>query len=145
MDVPSEAVKKGLTLIAQNIENEISNLPDIFRNIQMKFEKGQSGNTTGKPPGTINKINRIFKELVLETVNALNENPETSLLEFAKKYPRDFWAIAARLIPTEVKGSIIAEFKIPNLENISIGELRQLVRGPTTEDSESKLGEEGSD
>lgn len=75
----------------------------------MKFKEGESGNPSGRPPGAVNKLTRTVKETVLEVFNKLQEDPKHSLEAFARKYPRDYYQIAAKLIPTEVK----AEVKIP--------------------------------
>lgn len=68
----------------------------------MPFEKGQGG----RKPGATNLITRTVKETLLEVFNELQEDPETALKSFAVKYPRDFHQMAARLIPTELTGSI---------------------------------------
>lgn len=67
-----------------------------------KFKPGNSG----KAPGTLNKLTRTVKETVLAVFNELQDDPKNSLKAFATKHPRDFYAIAARLIPTELTGSI---------------------------------------
>ena len=66
------------------------------------FEKGNPG----KQKGTQNKITRTVKAAVLEAFNELQGDPNANLLTFAKKFPRDFYAIAAKLIPTEVQGEM---------------------------------------
>lgn len=68
------------------------------------FEKGNSG----RPKGTPNKITRTVKETVLSVFNEIQSDPKVKLSAFAKQYPRDFYAIAAKLIPTEVQASIDA-------------------------------------
>ena len=68
------------------------------------FKKGNGGG--GRPKGTPNKITKTVKETVLAVFNDLQSDPKNNLLEFGKKYPRDFYQIAAKLIPTEVKGEI---------------------------------------
>jgi hypothetical protein len=70
----------------------------------------QTGNK-GKPKGAKNKLTRTVKQAVLDVFNELQNDPKTDLKAFAKKFPRDFYQIAAKLIPTEldakVKGGII--------------------------------------
>jgi ribosomal protein S12 methylthiotransferase accessory factor YcaO len=65
----------------------------------------QPGNP-GKPKGAKNKFTKTVKETVHAVFNNLQEDPEHSLEAFAKKYPRDFYTIAAKLIPTEVDAKI---------------------------------------
>lgn len=72
----------------------------------MPFEKGISGNPNGKPTGTLNKITKTVKETVLAVFNEIQEDPKVKLLQFAKDYPKEFYAIAAKLIPTELAGAI---------------------------------------
>ena len=68
----------------------------------MKFEKGNPG----KKKGTQNKLTKTVKETVLAVFNDLQSDPKSNLKAFAKKHHRDFYQIAARLIPTELTGSV---------------------------------------
>lgn len=69
--------------------------------------KGQfSTGNPGKPPGAKNHISRTVKEKVLEVFNELQSHPKASLKAWAKTKPGEFYQIAAKLIPTEVTGSI---------------------------------------
>lgn len=60
----------------------------------------------GKPQGATNKLTKTVKETVLAVFNELQDDPKANLASFAKKYPRDFYNIAAKLIPTEVTGTV---------------------------------------
>lgn len=66
------------------------------------FEKGNPG----RLPGTQNKLTKTVKETVLEVFNKLQQDPEHDLEWFGTTYPRDFYAIAAKLIPTEINAKI---------------------------------------
>lgn len=68
------------------------------------FEKGN----TGRPKGIPNKLTRTVKETVLSVFNEIQDDPKVKLSAFAKRYPRDFYAIAAKLIPTEVQATVEA-------------------------------------
>lgn len=72
----------------------------------MPFIKGQSGNLNGKPKGVQNKITKTVKETVLAVFNEIQSDPKVKLSQFAKDYPRDFYTIAAKLIPTEVSADV---------------------------------------
>lgn len=90
----------------------------------MKFEKGKSGNANGRPKGSENSLTKqmkTVKETVLSVFNELQSDPKVNLLEFGKSNPRDFYAIAAKLIPTEIKGEVaVIEKKLPSwIENES--------------------------
>lgn len=65
------------------------------------FKEGNSG----RPKGAENKLTRTVKETVLNAFLIMQQDKKHNLIEFAKKYPRDFYAIAAKLIPTEIKGA----------------------------------------
>lgn len=67
------------------------------------FAKGHKG---GRPPGVQNKITTTVKEKVLAVFNEIQDDPKVNLKKFAQKYPRDFYAIAAKLIPTEIHARI---------------------------------------
>lgn len=64
------------------------------------FKKGNKG----KQPGTQNHLTKTVKETVLAVFNDLQSDPKVNLKTFGRKYPRDFYNIAARLIPTEIQG-----------------------------------------
>jgi hypothetical protein len=68
-----------------------------------RFKKGEA---PGRPKGAVNVINKTVKETVLEVFRVLQKDPNHSLEAFAKKYPRDYYAIAAKLIPTEIKADV---------------------------------------
>ena len=75
------------------------------------FEKGNKG----KPKGATSLITRTVKETVLSVFNDLQADPKHNLKKFAEAYPRDFYTIAAKLIPTEISAKI--ESSIPVLKN----------------------------
>jgi hypothetical protein len=65
----------------------------------------KNGNT-GRKKGSQNKLTKTVKETVLSVFNKLQDDPKNNLTKFAEKYPRDFYNIAAKLIPTELTGAI---------------------------------------
>jgi hypothetical protein len=75
------------------------------------FKKGQGGRKKGVP----NKLTSTVKETVLSVFQEIQSDPKNSLLQFAKKYPRDFYQIAAKLIPTEITGSIKTTIKVTDI------------------------------
>ena len=60
----------------------------------------------GRVAGTPNKLTRTVKETVLAVFNQLQSDRTHNLLEFGKKNPKEFYLIASKLIPTEVKNEI---------------------------------------
>ena len=65
--------------------------------------------TGGRVKGSINELTKqmkTVKETVLNVFNELQDDPKTELKQFAKEFPREFHAIAAKLIPTEVNAQI---------------------------------------
>ena len=68
----------------------------------------------GRPKGAQNRLTRTVKETVLTVFNEIQDDPKVNLKKFAQKYPRDFYQIASRLIPTEISGKLenaIIQFK----------------------------------
>lgn len=80
------------------------------------FEKGNPG----KPKGATSHLTRTVKETVLAAFNELQEDPLHNIVTFAKKNPKDFYAIAAKLIPTELKASVEMEQVILNITKAPI-------------------------
>lgn len=76
-----------------------------------KFQKGHT-KKGGRKKGTPNVATRTVKETVLAVFNDIQEDPKVNLRAFAEKYPRDFYQIAAKLIPTEISGKVDGELKI---------------------------------
>lgn len=74
----------------------------------MPDEKGRfiKGDNTGRPKGVPNKLTSTVKETVLRVFNELQEDEKNNLTSFARTYPRDFYAIAAKLIPTEINAKL---------------------------------------
>lgn len=110
----------------------------------MKWEKGQSGNANGRPPGAINVINRTIREVFIDVFNKAQNDPKmapVSLINFAREYPRDFYALCSKIIPTEIR----AEIRTP--EGITLTFIKDADSQPigtNPEDNFSILGEQGS-
>lgn len=78
-----------------------------IRSITVAREAGQfkKGNP-GKPKGTVNKLTATVKETVHKVFNELQADPKHDLKAFAKDNLKEFYQIAAKLIPTEVSGGL---------------------------------------
>lgn len=91
----------------------------LYRKIRLKtmaehhFKKGNPG----KPKGATNHLTRTVKESVLEAFNELQSDPKHKLISFAKAYPRDFYNIAAKLIPTELTGTLKTVIKVTDIHD----------------------------
>jgi len=70
--------------------------------------KFQPGNKAAEKRGP-NKLTRSVKDTVLAVFNELQTEPKVNLKDWAKQRPTDFYNIAAKLIPTEVKANIDAK------------------------------------
>lgn len=67
-----------------------------------KFQKGNAG----KPKGAKNKITKTVKEVVFDVFEQLQVDPKANLLNWGKENPTEFYKIAAKLIPTDVKAQV---------------------------------------
>lgn len=68
----------------------------------MPFKKGEGG----RPNGATNRLTKTVKEVVLDTFNRLQEDKQNNLFAFAKDNPTEFYKIAAKLIPTDIKAEV---------------------------------------
>jgi hypothetical protein len=79
----------------------------------MAFKKGDKRPVkAGRTKGTPNKLTRTVKECVLEAFNKLQEHPTSNILAWAEKNPKDFYQVAAKLIPTELNGQVDTVIKV---------------------------------
>lgn len=103
----------------------------------MPFVKGQSGNPNGRGKGTPNKLTKTVRETILEAFNTLQEDPKVNIISFAKNYPRDFYQIAAKLIPTEIRGTINTSDEV-DYSKLSDAALEEIINASTKDESESR-------
>ena len=101
------------------------------------FEQGKSGNPNGRPKGSPNKLTKTVRGTVLSTFNKLQEDKEHNLEAFAKKYPRDFYTIASKLIPTEIRGTINTSDEI-DYSKLSDAALDEIINASIKDESESR-------
>lgn len=81
-----------------------------------KSTQFQPGNP-GRQKGTPNRLSRTVKETVLEVFNKLQQEDSPVRLEtWAEKEPTEFYRIAAKLIPTELTGTIKTIIKVTESE-----------------------------
>lgn len=88
------------------------------------FEPGNPG----RPKGTPNKLTRTVREVVLDTFNKIQLDPKHNLESFAKANPKEFYQIAAKLIPTEVTATVEGSITIPQINIIR----KDATEGPET-------------
>ncbi len=74
----------------------------------------------GRPAGTPNKITKTVKETVHAVFLELQGDPKHNLKAFAEKYPRDFYQIAAKLIPTDIKADLNAVMLVEQITGMFI-------------------------
>jgi hypothetical protein len=77
----------------------------------MPFEKGHKLGK-GRPKGSENELTKqmkTVKETLIAVFNKRQENPKTSLEAFADEFPREFHAMVAKVIPTEVNAQITSD------------------------------------
>lgn len=66
------------------------------------FEKGNAG----KPKGAQNKLTKTVRDTVMAVFENLQDDPKANLEEWGKNNPTEFYKIAAKLIPTEIKADV---------------------------------------
>lgn len=66
----------------------------------------------GRKKGTPNKFNKQFKDLLTETIHALEQKKDHGLMEWAEKHPTDFYRICSKLVPQEMVGEFTGEVTI---------------------------------
>lgn len=75
----------------------------------MPFKKGNKG----RPEGAVNKLTKTVRDTFAEVFNELQEDPNVKLSAFGKKFPKEFYAMASKLIPTEISGELqVTQIKV---------------------------------
>lgn len=72
------------------------------------FKKGHKL-SKGRPKGCENELTKkmkTVKETVLNAFNELQADPQANIIAWAKENTSEFYTIAAKLIPTEISGTI---------------------------------------
>ncbi len=87
----------------------------------MAFEKGKSGNSEGRPKGSVNKLTISVKDAFNAAFNAMQDKPDVNLTEWGEKNPTEFYKLCSKLIPASVEMKAEIEgveqvFKIGNVE-----------------------------
>lgn len=78
-----------------------------------KPKKGERIAGSGRKPGTPNKITRTVKEIIAGAVQAAQEDPKhpANVAVFSKTHPREFWQVASKLIPEEIKATLAGQVR----------------------------------
>lgn len=66
--------------------------------------KTQPPKTGGRAKGTPNKVSATAKENIIAVFTRMGST--AGMARWAKKHPTDFYRIYARLLPTEIEGSL---------------------------------------
>lgn len=74
--------------------------------------KGHTNNPKGRPKGIPNKFTKQFKDLLTETIQALEEKRDHGLMAWAEKHPSDFYRICSKLVPQEMVGEFTGDITI---------------------------------
>lgn len=72
----------------------------------------------GRQKGTPNKLTKSVKEAFEVAFHAMQDKPGVKLSEWGEENPTEFYKLAARLIPTELSGSV-------NLQETAVDLLRK--------------------
>lgn len=78
-----------------------------------KPKKGERTPGSGRKAGTPNKITRTVKEIIAGAVQAAQEDPKhpANVAVFSKTHPREFWQVASKLIPEEIKATLAGQVR----------------------------------
>lgn len=68
--------------------------------------------TGGRQKGTQNKLTRTVKQVFESVFDSLQDDPEANLEAFAKKSPKEFYAMATKLIPAAVDAKLTGDLKV---------------------------------
>lgn len=71
----------------------------------MPFKKGKE-KTGGKQKGTQNKLTTSVKDAFQLAFQDMQNDKNVNLLSWAKLNPTEFYRIASKLIPTDIRGDI---------------------------------------
>lgn len=88
--------------------------------------KTGGGSRAGKP----NKITKTVKEAFEAAFNEAQGMPGVKLSDWMKDNPTDFYKIAARLIPTEVKGELGHTVKVSEATVLAMFGIQSAIAGP---------------
>lgn len=66
----------------------------------------------GRKPGVKNHNTKAIKKTYAEAFTSLQQDPKHSLSTWAKKHPTDFYKLAVRFIPDEIRQLLIKTMKI---------------------------------
>jgi hypothetical protein len=83
------------------------------------FKKGEKRPNQGRPKGRVNKITQTVKESFEAAFRSAQELPGVKLEDWAQANPTEFYKIAARLIPSEIKGQVDHTVRAPQLEVVA--------------------------
>lgn len=77
--------------------------------------------TGGRQPGSPNRVTRTVKEVFEQTFKDLqaDDTKPHALANWAQLQPAEFYKLAAKLIPTDIKASVTATVKAPGLEVVA--------------------------
>lgn len=71
----------------------------------MGLKKGITNNINGRPKGALNKNTIEIKNLIIDVLRDMQADKEHNMLQWAKSNPTEFYKIASKLLPSEVKNA----------------------------------------
>ena len=76
----------------------------------MPFEKGKSGNPSGKPRGTLSKSTKLIRDAFVKVFE--DRGGHKGLAKWAKENPDEFYKLAGKLCPKEMEVSLDGDIKV---------------------------------
>lgn len=91
----------------------------------------------GRKPGAQNRVTRTIKNTIESVFIKLQRDPTVNLRAWAKSNPTEFYKLAARLIPQEVKSQV--QFSNVDVSGFTDDELALIAAGRATDDLLTRL------
>lgn len=92
---------------------------------------------SGRKPGTQNRVTRTIKSAIERAFTTLQRDPKAKLTAWARQNPTEFYKLAARLLPQEVRSQV--QFANCDVSGFTDDELGLIAAGKATDELLTRL------